>query len=152
MSFMNIRWLILLAPFLSWYPTSILSRTLVIGIIATMKGSGDSEFPWKISLLVLTSANFVPELVRIVFQLGIVFLRNLMVFSSATYISRHSISHEWYHVEGLFVVYPCHTCWFFFSCCSSPLFYQSAVGLWCLSTSFYNLSVGEVYMVFVSSR
>ena len=64
------------------------------GMFATMKSSGDSESPWKIPLLMLNSANLVPELVRIVFQLGIVFLRNRMEFSSAPYISRHSISHE----------------------------------------------------------
>ena len=91
---MNIKWLILLPPFLSWYMTSILSRILVIVIIATMKSNGDTESPWKIPLLILTSASLVPELVSIVFQLGIVFLRNLMVFSSAPYISRHSVSHK----------------------------------------------------------
>ena len=125
---MNIRWLIMLPPFLSWYPTSILSRTLVTGNIATVKSSGDSESPWKNPLLMLTPANLVPELVGIVIQLVIVFLRNLMVFSSASYISRHSISYE-------------HGIMFFFSCCSSSPFCQSAVGLWCLCTSFYSLFV-----------
>ena len=91
---MDAKGLILLPPFLSWYPTSIPSRTLIIGSIATMKSSGDSESLWKILLLMLTSANLVSELVRIVFQLGIVFWRNLMVFSSASLISRHSISYE----------------------------------------------------------
>ena len=80
MSSMNIMWLILLPPFLIWYPTSILSSTLVIGIIATMKSSGGSESPWKIILLMLTYANLVPELVRIVFQLGIVYLEMYGVF------------------------------------------------------------------------
>ena len=35
--------------------------------------------------------------------------------------------------------------WFFFSCCLSSKFCQSAVGLRCLCTSFYSLSVGEVW-------
>ena len=43
---------------------------------------------------------------------------------------------------SLFMPYPG---WFFFSCCSSSPFCQSAVGLWCLCTSFYSLSVGEVW-------
>ena len=124
----------MLPPFLSWYRTSILSRTLVIEIITTNKSSGDSESPWKIPLLMLTSADLVPELVRIVFQLGIVFLRNLIEESDGVFLCTI------YIFPGILSAMSVVSCrrpsyslsmpysgWVFCSCCSSSPFCQSAL-------------------------
>ena len=146
MSSMNIWWLILLPPFSSWYPSSILFRTLVIGIITTMKSSGDGESPWKIPLLMLTSANLVPELVRIVFNWALCswgmwwcFLLHCIfpgILSAMSVVQ--------YHVEGLLIVCPCHTQVGFSSLAVHHHHFVSQQ-VWCLCTSFYNLSVGEVW-------
>ena len=76
----HIRWLILLPYFVSGHPIFIFCSTFCQGIMDTTKGSGDNEFPLKIPLLMLTSANLFPALVSNVFLLDIVFLRKLMVF------------------------------------------------------------------------
>ena len=108
MSSMNIRWLILLPFFLSWYPTSILSRTLVIGIIATEKSSGDSESLWKIPLLMLTFAILVLELFNCLPVGHCVLEESDVVFLCTVYFQALYEPWVWYHVKSLLVVYPHH--------------------------------------------